>query len=247
MDVILSDIHGNLAALEATLKDMERFNVRRVICLGDIIGYGPRPLECVDLSMGFDVLLMGNHEDAVLFEPVGFNARAEQAIQFTLQQMNDRSVPEELRRARWNFLGGLERKHEEGDVLYVHGTPREPTREYLFPRDVTDEARMKSIFKEIKHICFCGHTHISGLFTPNGYITPPVDHRIDLSGFDKVLVNVGSVGQPRDGDWRICYVLFDGTSVVYRRVEYDVQRTIDEIRGISALDNYLAERLLRGT
>ncbi|RKY18783.1 MAG: metallophosphoesterase [Planctomycetota bacterium] len=247
MEAIISDIHANLPALEAVLRDVERFGVRRVVCLGDIIGYGPFPLECVDLAMGFEICLRGNHEDAVLFEPVGFNVRAEEAIHWTLKQLNDRSVDRNLRRARWNFLGDLKTSHSEGDVLYVHGTPREPTREYLFPKDVTDSERMESIFARIKRICFCGHTHIAGIFTPKGVVTPPVDRRIDLTGFEKVMVNVGAVGQPRDGDWRACYILFDGNSVVYRRVPYDIERTVNAILATPELDNYLAERLRRGT
>jgi len=246
MDAILSDIHANLFALKAVLSDIERFDCSRIICLGDIVGYGPRPLECIDVAMGFAFTILGNHEDAALFEPVGFNIRAEEAITWTRIQLNDKSAPVELRRARWNFLGDLPRKVKEGDILYVHGTPKEPTREYLFPKDVTSRERMDALFDSFEHIAFCGHTHIAGIFTPEGYISPPVDKRIEITGFDKVLVNVGSVGQSRDGDWRAGYVLFDGKCVVYRRVEYDIQTVVDEIKSNPHLNDYLAERLMRG-
>jgi diadenosine tetraphosphatase ApaH/serine/threonine PP2A family protein phosphatase len=235
-----------LVALKAVLADIERFACKRIICLGDIIGYGPKPLECIDLSMGFSFTILGNHEDAVLFEPVGFNVHAEGAITWTRSQLNDRSVPVELRRARWNFLGDLPRKKQEGDILYVHGTVKEPTREYLFPKDITDKERIAQLFKLFDHIVFCGHTHVAGIFTPEGYISPPIDRRIDLDGFEKVIVNVGAVGQPRDSDWRASYVLFDGRCVVYRRIEYDIQTVVDEIRSNPNLDGYLAERLVKG-
>ncbi|MCX7702553.1 MAG: metallophosphoesterase [Planctomycetota bacterium] len=246
MDAIISDIHSNVVALKAVLADIEKFACRRIICLGDIIGYGPWPLDCVDFAMGFSLTVLGNHEDAVLFEPVGFNLRAEEAITWSRSQLNNRAVPVELRRARWNFLGDLPRKKQEGDILYVHGTPREPTREYLFPKDIVDKERIETLFKTFEHIVFSGHTHIAGIFTPEGYINPPVDRRIDLDGFEKVIVNVGAVGQPRDNDWRASYVLFDGRFVVYRRVEYDIQKVVDEIKANPHLDNYLAERLMKG-
>ena len=247
MRAIISDIHANLEALQAVLADIESKGVREVYCLGDIIGYGPQPLECLDLCRDFGLNLLGNHEEAVLVGAVGFNPKAASAVDWTRDQFLSHRSPEALRNQRWNFLGGLKLEHAEDGVGYVHGSPREPTREYVFPTDNKDRDKMEQIFSKIRQVCFSGHTHTPGVFTEEGeYLTTT-----DCGGEwpiarKRALINVGSVGQPRDGDTRSSYVIFDGEVVRFQRVEYDVEKTISVFHSIRMLPPYLGLRLREG-
>jgi predicted phosphodiesterase len=248
MKAIISDVHSNYEALQAVLKDIEGQDVEGVYCLGDVIGYGPNPRECLDLVMKrCPVTVLGNHDQAVLFDPDNFNPTAERATYWTRSRLE---APLPSRRAadeRWEFLGERPLKHREGDVLYVHGSPRNPLNEYIFPEDIYKSGKMEALFRLVERTCFHGHTHVAGIFTESlDFLSPEdVDGVYPLAG-GKVLCNVGSVGQPRDGDWRACYVLFDGETIRYRRVEYDVDATVRKIRAIEELDDFLGERLRQG-
>ena len=129
MKAIISDIHGNLEALQAVLADIATQKVDEgIYCLGDVIGYGPNPRECIDLVMECKLVLLGNHDQGAMFDPDGFNIGAERAIFWTRSQLEnatDRSKNER----RWEFLGDLPRSHRMGLFLFVHGSPRDPTRE----------------------------------------------------------------------------------------------------------------------
>ncbi len=246
MRAIISDIHGNLEALEAVLADIAQQNVKEIYCLGDIIGYGPNPRECIDLVMqNCAVTILGNHDQAALFDPEGFNAGAERAI-FWTRHMLETGDPRGNER-RWEFLGELPRVRREENVLFVHGSARNPLNEYVFPEDIYNQRKMERVFALVERHCFQGHTHIPGVFTEAlSFLSPEeIDHRYELAA-EKALMNVGSVGQPRDGDPRACYVLFDGSSVQYRRVPYDFEKTIAKIYPIPELDNFLGDRLREG-
>ena len=118
---IISDIHGNLEALRAVLDDISEQDIDQVYCLGDVIGYGPDPCACIDLCYDFGLCLLGNHDNGALFDPEGFSSGAERAIFWTREQIeNDASD----NRARWSFLAKLPRTHREGDLMFVHGSPR---------------------------------------------------------------------------------------------------------------------------
>lgn len=243
---IISDIHGNLEALEAVLADIQQQNVADVYCLGDILGYGPNPRECLDLVMQHcAATILGNHDQAALFDPEGFNAGAERAIFWTRHVLE--TGDSRANERRWEFLGELPRVRREENVLYVHGSARNPLNEYVFPEDIYNQRKMERIFALVDKYCFQGHTHIPGIFLESlSFLSPEeIDLRYELSG-EKVVLNVGSVGQPRDGDPRACYVLLDGQSVTYRRVPYDFERTIAKIYKIPELDNFLGDRLRDG-
>jgi len=246
MIAVISDIHANVEALRNVLEDISRHDVDDIICLGDVIGYGPSPLQCIDLARLFSVSLMGNHEDALLYKPLGFNEKARRAIEWTRSQLNHPDEPPDKKRWRWNFLGDLKRSHADGDAIFVHGSPRDPTREYIFPGDITDEQKMNINFSKIERVCFAGHTHVSGIFSEKGFISPVIGEKMGLEGLGKAIINVGSVGQPRDGDPRACYVLYDGNSVRFVRVEYEMEKTIALMQSISELDQYLVNRLRTG-
>lgn len=247
MKALISDIHSNIEALQAVLADIARHSVEAIYCLGDVIGYGPNPRECLDKIMRYPVVLLGNHDQAVLFDPQNFNPVAERATMWTRAQL-DRPLPTRAAAdARWEYLAERPMKHRDGDFLLVHGSPRNPLNEYIFPEDIYSEAKMRSIFSQVPRYMFQGHTHVPGIFTESlEFLSPEeIDYEYKLDG-RKTLCNVGSVGQPRDGDWRACYVLLDGITIHFRRVEYDVETTIGKIREIDELDDFLADRLRGG-
>jgi len=246
---LISDIHGNLEALTAVLDDIRELGVNDIYCLGDIIGYGPNPCECLDTIIRIaKVTILGNHDQAALFDPDGFNPVALQAVYWTRDQLDGVGTAAAVNR-RWDFLGELPRIHSEGEFLFVHGSPREPTNEYVFPEDVYNQKKMDALFGRIDKYCFQGHTHIPGVFTRDQeFITPDeTDFRYQLNG-GQVMVNVGSVGQPRDNDPRGCYVILnpEDKTIEFRRVEYDIDATANKIYDAPDLDNMLGDRLKSG-
>jgi diadenosine tetraphosphatase ApaH/serine/threonine PP2A family protein phosphatase len=242
VEAILSDIHSNLEALQAVLEDVEQHSVDRIICLGDVVGYGPSPAECVRIIMErCEFTLLGNHEFAVLHGPEGFNPIAETALTWTREQLRDREL---LR-----FIQGLKSARLEDDRLYVHGSVRDPLLDYV--REAESYLSFRRMVDEIRetftifNLCFTGHNHRAFLGTDEGFIFPHAGaHRFHVKG-SKLYVCVGSVGQPRDEDWRACYTLFDGETVEYRRIPYDVEKTARRIREVG-LHEFLAERLFVG-
>ena len=247
MIAILSDIHSNLEGLQAVQRDLASHGVKDVYCLGDVVGYGPNPRECLELVMDCRVTLLGNHDQAALFDPTNFNPKAELAILWTRNQLEAAIPNRSAMERRWEFLAEMPRTYREDDLLLVHGSPRNPVNEYIFPEDVYNERKMDALFRLVERYCFQGHTHVPGIFTESlAFLSPEeVDYNYRLDG-RKILCNVGSVGQPRDGDPRACYVLLDDETIQYRRVEYDVESTIRKILSIPELDNFLAERLRQG-
>ncbi len=249
MFAIISDIHSNLEALEAVLADIRGRGIERVICLGDVIGYGPDPLPCLDLvRRSCRITLCGNHDQAVLLEPNNFNIGAERAC-FWTRQCLEGEKDARLRHERWQFLGRLPAKHVEDTMLFVHGSPRRPVNEYIFPDDVyTNATKMAHIFERIESVCFVGHTHVPGLFTPEPdfYAPDEFSNKVDLGDGEQRIINVGSVGQPRDRDSRACYVVVADNIVEFVRVEYDVKATVAKVNAVSSLDNFLGQRLIDG-
>jgi diadenosine tetraphosphatase ApaH/serine/threonine PP2A family protein phosphatase len=246
---IISDIHANVEAFQAVLEDVQTQGATEIVCLGDFVGYGANPKECIDLAYGFEITLRGNHEQALMteFEASNFNHRARSSLDWTREQLSPLNDDREANLKRWDFLDSLENSHTAEDILYVHGTPRDPITEYLYPRDIYRPQKLEAIFEKIEWLCFCGHTHVPGIWTRDMIFLSPeeVNFRYHLLK-KKTVVNVGSVGQPRDGDRRACYVLFDGSRVIFRKVEYPVETAVRKIRAIPQLDRYLAERLLKG-
>ena len=247
---LISDIHGNLEALEAVLEDIRAQQISEVFCLGDIVGFGPNPRECIDRVMETSAItLLGNH-DAMLHS-AAFNVGDERAILGMPQSLAaavDRAG-EELRR---EFVRDLPQTHRFGPFLFVHGSPRNPVNEYVFPEDIYNHRKMTRLFELVDRYCFHGHTHVPGIITEKPeYLAPEaIGHEYELSE-GKLIVDVGSVGQSRDGDDRACYVILedglgadwpidsahrltaaaDGTPrIAYRRVPYDRETTIRKIR-----------------
>lgn len=252
---IISDIHANLSALRTVLDHIDTQRVDRIVCLGDIVGYGPDPVECVDLvAARCEWSLMGNHDFGVLYEPTNFNTAAEQAAFWTRAQFERNRGDADLSRRRWEFLGRLKVRVSWERFLCVHGTPRRPINEYLFPEDaVNSPVKMQQVFDRIDRWCLVGHTHVPGVFTdePDFYSPDDLGGVYKLNGTEKAIVNPGSVGQPRDLDPRASYAILDSAdensaSVEFFRLEYDVKSTVDKILAIPELSDWLGERLLEG-
>jgi diadenosine tetraphosphatase ApaH/serine/threonine PP2A family protein phosphatase len=250
MKALISDIHGNLEALRAVLEEIDSLGIREIICLGDIVGYGPQPRECLDIVQNVaGVIILGNHEEAVLNGcPPNFSPRARRAIDWTRKVLlEDPKEKESEREMRRDLLKSFKAQIRIEGVTYVHGSPRSPTREYVLPRDAQDKKKMQGIFDSLEDYCFCGHSHTPGIFTAAGFTHPSDIFDLYMLGTDeKALINVGSVGQPRDGDPRACFVTFDGDTVVWRRVEYDVDTVANKIYAIKELDRFLGDRLKEG-
>lgn len=245
---LISDIHANVEALEAVLADIRAQNIREIFCLGDIVGYGPNPCECLDHVIArCQVTILGNHDQATLFDPEGFNPVALQAVYWTRQELEEGPGTPLQKNKRWDFLGELPRTSNEGDYLFVHGSPREPTNEYVFPEDVYNQRKMDALFGRIQQYCFQGHTHLPGVFTPDYRFLTPEDCNYQFRlGADKVMVNVGSVGQPRDGDPRACYVVLEDGAVTFRRIDYPKETTRNKIYENPNLSDMLGDRLMSG-
>jgi diadenosine tetraphosphatase ApaH/serine/threonine PP2A family protein phosphatase len=250
MFAIISDIHGNLEALQTVLADIDQRGIKTIYCLGDIVGYGPEPRGCLDLvAQRAAVCLCGNHDHAVFYEPTNFNVAAEKAAYWTRQEL-EAETDRARRNARWRFLGALSPRHELNGMLFVHGSPRKPINEYLFPDDVyTNPQKLMASFERMEQLtCFCGHTHVPGVFVDDPYFEPPdelADSRYVI-GAEKVIINVGSVGQPRDRDPRAAYVIVSENEVEFVRVAYDIEVTARKIRDNPHLDDFLGARLYEG-
>lgn len=223
---LISDIHSNLAAFKAVLKDMPK--VDEIICAGDLVGYGAEPNEVVKLARAKKVRsVMGNHDRAaVLNDPAGLNDRAAAAIAWTSKK---------LTRENRGYLSSLPVRLElefGGRSLYlVHGSPRNPLDEYVFP-DFSNRDLVGVVKGVEADVVALGHTHV------------PMERMI----LGKDVVNPGSVGQPRDRDKRASYAVinFDKeVSVAFWRVDYDIEATAEKIKS-AGLPEELATRLFFG-
>lgn len=238
MYAVISDIHGNLEALQAVLRDVPG-GVEKIYCLGDVIGYGASPNECCDLVREMEMpVISGNHDLAVTdlsTDLAWFNPVAAAAVQWTRER---------LRGDNADFLRSRPRTLLTDEALFVHGSVRDPD-EYIINSVSAEEnlAILKSDYPGVP-ICFFGHTHVKTVSpSPNGRV---VEARpLDLSQNGPYLVNPGSVGQPRDGDTFASYVLAEDGRVVYRFVDYDIGKAQTKIRA-AGLPDMLADRLAHG-
>ena len=257
MFAVISDIHSNIEALTTVLDDIKQRGIETIYCLGDVVGYGPNPVECLDLIIEkTEWCVLGNHDYACLYEPTNFNYGAEQASFWTREVLENRTDGEK-NNLRWRFLGDLPMRRTlemnlDGmavSVDFVHASPRRPINEYIFPDDVyTNPAKVKLMFEKVKHICFVGHTHMPGVFLdePDFYLPDELGGVYPIVEGEKAIVNIGSVGQPRDRDNRASYAYVEGSNVHFVRLEYDYETTMKKILGTERLDDFHAERLRDG-
>jgi len=235
---IISDIHANLEALEAVLNALDKENVDRLICLGDIVGYGPDPNVCIDKVMSAtDVVIAGNHDHGAvgLTSLEHFNENARLALEWSI----DKIEPHLL-----DALATLPIIHEENEFLAVHATPNEPTQwHYLF----SESQIVNNLDAMTLPLCFVGHSHVPVAFVldPDHDILVQEATDVRFQSGRKYLVNVGSVGQPRDGDPRAAYGIYEEDRFCLKRADYDVALVQKRMR-IHHLPAHLIERLSIG-
>jgi diadenosine tetraphosphatase ApaH/serine/threonine PP2A family protein phosphatase len=184
----------------------------------------------------------------MMFFAEDFNPRARAALEWTKAQIMDPALPKETQHTIWQMIDAMPRSQRTDDAVFVHGSLRNETREYVMPSDIADRRKMKEIFQLMdRGVCYFGHTHVPGVWTESGRFLSPEDlgHEYVVPE-EKVVINVGSVGQPRDGDNRACYLLVDGEKVTFRRVAYDYESTMRKIMRIEELSDTLAARLKLG-
>jgi predicted phosphodiesterase len=238
---VLSDIHGNLHALEAVLKALDAEAPDAVWCLGDLVGYGPRPNECCALVEDrADLCLIGNHDLGVLgrLDLEDFSDDAAASARWTAEVLED---------GPRLYLESLEPHSEHNGFGLYHASARDPVWEYV----LTPFAALASFAVSDARIVLVGHSHVALAFKLADQrletTIAPAGTELDLSGEGRWILNPGSVGQPRDGDARAAYLLIDegAQRAEYRRVEYPVPRTQEEIRA-EGLPEPLADRLAHG-
>lgn len=243
---LISDLHSNLPALTAVLDRIDELGVEEINCLGDVVGYCAEPEPCVRLVMDrCKWTLMGNHDWGVFHDASEFNPLASEALYFTRRVLRP-NLFRPGRRALWNFLKSLPDRMEDHGYLFYHGSPRNPIMEYVLRSDEHfDPEKLQDIFAQIDRPTFVGHTHYPGITRADFSFTPATDEasQFDLNG--PCVVNVGSVGQPRDGDHRACFATVCDSRVEIHRVEYEVHKTQAKILA-AGLHPALADRLGRG-
>jgi predicted phosphodiesterase len=215
---LISDLHSNREALDAVFEDIEERGVEAVYCLGDVVGYGPEPEYCVDVvRRRCKLCLLGNHDEALFRDASDFNPHARGAIDFTRERMQPAWYSGGGRKARWRYLKNLPLSHSEGRFLFVHGSPRDPVREYVLSTDgFLNPDKLRAIFDSFEGIAVAGHTHHPGLHDAElrfHGLNGAEQLSMDLPEGKRFFVNVGSVGQPRDSDNRACYAVLEDQRV----------------------------------
>ena len=238
--LVLSDIHSNLVALETVLDQAPKFDA--LWCLGDVVGYGPNPNECIDRLIKYPnlVCLIGNH-DAATVERIdlgAFNPEAALVIKWTQNQLTDRSI---------SFLNKLPEILVLDSITLSHGSPRYPIWEYILD---SRTAQQNFGYFETPY-CFVGHSHLPSIFEfQNGRDTaditiPKANTQFKLT--QRSIVNPGSVGQPRDRDPRAAYAIYDSESesFTFYRIDYDIASVQERMRALH-FPNRFIERLQTG-
>ncbi|MBI2487318.1 MAG: metallophosphoesterase family protein [Deltaproteobacteria bacterium] len=235
---IISDIHANLEALNTTLQEIDKLDANKIICLGDIVGYGANPNECLERIKERKIdSIMGNHDVVACGkkEPDNFNPVARDAALWTRHVLTQENR---------EFLYNLPERREFEDFLIVHGGISDPDL-YIF--STYDTIPEFNLMKK-QSVCFFGHTHVRTYYVfQDDAITCLFDYEIKIEPKAKYLINPGSVGQPRDRDPRASFLIYDTEKgiVKFTRLEYDLslaQKKIIE----AGLDRRLADRLSMG-
>ena len=235
---IIADIHGNLEALDAVLKDTREQKCTHYACVGDVVGYGANPKECLDIVRGMGMpCVKGNHDEYCSTEDTleGFNPHAAEAVFWTRKQL-----PEEDKQ----WLRDFKYIRLVGSFSMVHATLDGPQRwGYVFDR----LAAAASFTYQNTAVCFFGHTHVPVAFIRDSVVRGGTYSKFKVEAGRKYFVNVGSVGQPRDGNPAAAYVIYDlgEGSIELRRIMYDIPKAQEKIRA-AGLPDRLADRLALG-
>jgi len=235
-----SDVHANLEALQAVILDFRKEKIDRIFFLGDAVGYGPNPNECVELiDQIAEVKLMGNHDYAALglMNTEYFNQYATESIDWTKQSLKEKTI---------EIMSNFGLTAEVDHIFIAHSSPKEPDR-WHYILDMDDVKENYDYFKN--QMCLVGHTHRPFIVALNEDGNCAISHRQEEKIYPnrRYLINIGSVGQPRDGDPRSCYLIYDDKEqlVKSKRVAYDLSNTQKRMAE-NGLPEYLIERLAIG-
>jgi diadenosine tetraphosphatase ApaH/serine/threonine PP2A family protein phosphatase len=237
---LISDVHGNLEALESVIRDIEKQGAEKIHFLGDALGYGCNPNECVRLvDKHCEIKLLGNHDYAAmgLESTEHFNQLARASMDWTMTQIKSKTV---------RILADFDLDAVFLDYYLVHSSPTEPDKwRYI----LSPEQAVHHFNSFTQSICFIGHSHYPTYFEldAEGWIAQRSRNVLECVEDRKYIINIGSVGQPRDSDPRACYVIVDTEKnrIEYRRVEYDIEKTQEKMRKAN-LPDFLIERLTIG-
>ena len=237
---IFADIHSNLEALEAVRKAYRGESIDQYLCVGDVVGYAANPRECIEkIKELLAITVAGNHDWAAvnLFSVDYFNPAARQAMLWTRDSLDDKSRC---------FLGSLKLLYKNEDLTLVHGTLNKPE-DFNY---MTDGYVAEETFGILENkICFVGHSHVAGVFIKDkdGRINHCLDNCIGIKNRNKYIVNVGSVGQPRDGNPEAAYCIYDTDKkeIQIKRTAYDIKTTKEKVVN-AGLPRFLADRLSAG-
>lgn len=235
---IFGDIHSNLEALEAVFEDVEEQEVDRLFCLGDLVGYGANPIEVLErVRERAEVIVAGNHDHAMagILPLSHFNEFAREAAEWTVSEINQEHI---------RFLGRLPLIEEIDDLSVVHATFVSP---YEFNYIMNDQQAAENFEELDTSLGFVGHSHVPMNFLERDDIRYSAAQKVELEDGLRLIVNTGSVGQPRDEDPRASYVIYDDEKGVIenRRVEYDIEMAAQKIKD-AGLPAKLGERLFKG-
>lgn len=235
---ILGDIHANIHALAAVLEDAEEHSCTQFVCMGDIVGYNAYPSECVDVIRDLDCpVVKGNHDEQVAMDVTqsGLNPLAQAAMLWTQEQLD-------MDQLQW--LRDLRMQRQVRDFSIVHATLDTPQKWGYITTQLDAAA---SFSYQHTNLCFIGHTHVPKAYIKEDVVRTEILDVLPIEKTKKYLINVGSVGQPRDGDWRASYCIYDSVSseVTLRRVDYDIQSAQNAILA-AGLPQKLATRLASG-
>lgn len=243
MTAIISDIHGNLEALDAVLQQTGDHDV---VCLGDVVGYGPDSIECIRKSACWKSVVAGPMDLALLnYDPNQWNAPLNRLIDSTRQRLGDATDSSVLMRILETYCS----EYASDGICFFHGAPGN-VRDWVFPEEVYCPKKLDCWVDSSKNTFIGGGSHIPGIFRRSfdkwEFIVPENDTPYELQEHKKVIITVGSVGQPRDGDPRAAYAILDHGTIIFRRVEYDLETTISKIHKDPDIDDMHGDRLLHG-
>lgn len=237
---IFSDIHANLEGLHAVIDAYKKESIDKYLCVGDVVGYAANPKECIDIVKETAVIVVaGNHDwgSVDLFSLDYFNPVAYQAILWTKSALDEKG--------RY-FLASLKLIYKNEDLTLVHGTLNNPQE---FDYMINEYIAQESFRLTETNICFVGHSHVAGIFVKDKYehIHYSEDNNIDIKEENKYIINVGSVGQPRDGNAHAAYCVYDTNKrkLWIKRVRYDIETARRKIYD-AGLPRYLGDRLVVG-
>jgi len=243
--MIFSDIHGNLEALQQVLKDSHKRSVDRIICLGDLVGYGPHPNACIETVKNLRNCrcLAGNHDVATLWKtsPYGMSEAAKETILWTMEQLSTNNK---------RYLRNLADRFDIGGMTFVHANPYNPKGwRYV----TTRKYALRSFAATPSRLIFIGHSHRPLVLTQHHWLKVTIERiqgsrDYSLSDKQRKIINCGSVGQPRDNDPRASYLIYDSKKqkIHFHRVAYDVQKTVQAIKQAN-LPPVLEKRITNGT